>query len=272
MNALHKPARARLLAAGAVAAAVLALAAYAYVRQAGPALSFQGWIEAYFIFVSPDETGRIEALSVREGGAVTVGAPLFRLDADLQRAAVAENEAAVANARIAFDRAQELLKRAVGSQKAFDDAEAALRTAEARLNSARTRLDRRSVASPVAGSVQEIYFRTGEMVPAGRPIVSLLPPENSRVRFFVPQAVLPQVHIGDSIAITCDGCTAGLTARVNFISAQAEFTPPVIYSQEERARLVFRIEASPEQPQALRVGQPVSVALAPAKGVSHARR
>ena len=105
---------------------------------------------------------------------------------------------AVANAQAStYERAQELLKRAVGSQKVFDDAEAALRTAEARLNSARTRLDRRRVASPVAGSVQEVYFRVGEMVQAGRPIVSLLPPENVRVRFFVPQAMLPKVHIGD---------------------------------------------------------------------------
>ena len=69
----------------------------------------------------------------------------------------------------------------------------------------------------------------------------------------------------------CDGCASDLAARVNFISAQAEFTPPVIYSQEERARLVFRIEALPEQPDDLRVGQPVSVALQPAAGVSHAQ-
>ncbi len=269
---LHKAARARLLAIGATAAVALALAAYAYTRHEVATLRFEGWIEAYFIFVSPDESGRVETLSVREGDTVTVGAPLFALDADLQRAAVAENEAALANARVAFDRAKELLKKAVGSQKAFDDAEAALRTAEARLNSARTRLDRRRVASPVAGSVQEIYFRVGEMVQAGRPIVSLMPPENTRVRFFVPQAVLPQVKIGDTVAVGCDGCSAGMTARINFISAQAEFTPPIIYSLEERARLVFRIEAIPDQPQALRVGQPVSVSLAPAKGVSHAQR
>ena len=105
-----------------------------------------------------------------------------------------------------------------------------------------------------------------------RPIVSLLPPDNVRVRFFVPQATLPQVHIGDRIAINCDGCAKGLTARVNFISAQAEFTPPVIYSLEERARLVFRIEATPEQPEKLRVGQPVTVTLQPPLGVSHAQR
>ena len=262
----------KVFTAIAVVAALVAVAVYLHFRDPATPSTFEGWIEAYFIFVSPDETGRVETLAVREGDAVGVGAPLFTLDADLQRAAVAENEAAVANAKVTFDRAQELLKKAVGSQKVFDDAEAALRSAQARLNSARTRLERRHAVSPVAGTVQEVYFRVGEMVQAGRPIVSLLPPENVRVRFFVPQATLPQVHVGDKIAVSCDGCAPGLTARVNFISAQAEFTPPVIYSLEERARLVFRIEAIPEQPADVRVGQPITIALQQPAGVSHARR
>ena len=262
------------LAAGAAVIAVIALAAgaYFYLRPAADRLEFQGWVEAYLIFVSPDEAGRIETLAVREGDAVDAGAALFTLDADLQRAAVAENEAAVINARQAFDRARELLKRNVGSQKAFDDADAALRTAEARLNSTKTRLERRRVNAPDAGTIQEVYFRGREQVPSGRPIVSLLPPGNVRVRFFVPQAMLPTVHIGDRISVRCDGCATDLVARVSFMSAQAEFTPPVIYSQEERARMVFRVEAIPERPADLRVGQPVSVALQGAAGVSHARK
>ena len=261
-----------MLAVSAVAAIGILFAAVAYLREGSDRLEFQGWIEAYFIFVSPDETGRVETLSVREGDTVTVGAPLFTLDSELQRAAVAENEAAVTNAKITYERAQELLKKAVGSQKVFDDAESALRSAEARLNSTRTRLDRRRVASPVAGTVQEVYFRQGEMVQAGRPIVSLLPPDNVRVRVFVPQATLPRLHIGDRIGVRCDGCAGTLYARVSFLSAQAEFTPPVIYSQEERSRLVFRVEAIPERAEELRVGQPVSVLLQPVAGASHARR
>jgi HlyD family secretion protein len=268
MTAQHK----RLFAVTGLALIGLALAAFQYWRREQPALEFQGWVEAELVFVSGEEAGRVETLSVREGDRVDVGSPLFALDADLQRAAVAENEAAVGNARQAYERVQALLKRAVGSQKAFDDAEAALRSAEARLNSARTRLERRKVASPAMGSVQEVYFRTGEMVQVGRPIVSLLPPSNTKVRFFVPQATLPSLHIDDRIKVTCEGCKAGLIARVSFISAQAEFTPPVIYSREERARLVFRIEARPEQPEHLRVGQPVSVRLEPAQGQSHAQR
>jgi HlyD family secretion protein len=258
-----------LLLLGAVGAGA---AAYHYLQPVQNPYAFQGWVEAYLIFLSPDEAGRIEKLYVREGDTVTAGKPMFDLDADLQRAAVAENQAAVANAQVTFDRARELLQRSVGSQKAYDDAEANLRTAQARLNSAKTRLDRRRVFAPVAGAVQEIYFRAGEQVAAGRPIISLLPPENVRVRFFVPQAMLPKISIGERIAVQCDGCPANLMARVNFISAQAEFTPPVIYSQEERARLVFRVEALPERPGELRVGQPISIALQPAPGVNHASR
>jgi HlyD family secretion protein len=265
--------RKQIAAALAVLAVTGALgAAYLFWPARAERLEFQGWIEAYLIFVSPDEIGRIETLSVREGDTIATGAQLFTLDADLQRAAVAENEAAVVNARQAYERAKVLLKGAVGSQKTFDDAEAALRTAEARLNSARTRLERRGVKSPADGVVQEVYFRVGEQVQPGRPIIALLPPGNVRVRFFVPQAVLPKVAIGDRIAVSCDGCASNIIARVNFISTQAEFTPPVIYSQEERARLVFRVEAIPDNPQNLRVGQPVSVALQAASGVSHARK
>ena len=94
------------------------------------------------------------------------------------------------------------------------------------------------------------------------------------MRFFVPQATLPSIHIGDRVLVHCDGCRDDLLARVSFISAQAEFTPPVIYSLEERARLVFRIEALPERPGDLRIGQPASVALQspPLPGTVHAEK
>src|SRR5262249_29469444 len=111
---------------------------------------FQGWVEAELIFVSPDEIGRIETLSVREGDRVELKAPLFTLDDDLQRADVNQVQAQVTNARQALDRAQQLVKTAAGTQRAVDDAEMAMRTAEARLNSSQTRLTRRRVFSPVA--------------------------------------------------------------------------------------------------------------------------
>ena len=223
--------------------------------------TFQGWMEAELIFVGPDETGRIEVLAVKEGDQVEQRGPLFTVDADLQLADVAMQEAAVKNAQIAFDRAIQLLRTQSGTQRAFDDAEAALRTAQARLNSAQIRLTRRKVFSPVTGSVQQIYYRVGELVPAGKPIVSLLPPANLKVRFFVNEAMLPKLKIGEAVTISCDGCDKGLTAKISFIARWSEFTPPVIYSMEERSKLVFLIEARPERPEWLRVGQPVSVTL-----------
>jgi ABC-type glutathione transport system ATPase component len=139
--------------------------------------SFQGWVEADLIFVSPDEYGRVETLSVREGDAVEKGAPLFTVDPDLQQADVEMAKAALVNARQAFERAQTLLKTAAGTQKAVDDAEATLRTAEARLASVQTRLVRRKASSPVSGSVQQIYYRGG--TGAGRwPVLALPPPGN----------------------------------------------------------------------------------------------
>jgi len=157
----------------------------------GKPQAFQGWVEANLIFVSPDEAGRIEVESVREGDSVSERAPLFELDADLQKADVAEREATLKNAQLAYDRAATLLKTNAGTVKAVEDAEAAMRTAQARLNSSQTRLARRKVFSPAQGTVEQIYFRVGEMVGASRPVLALLPPGNLKVRFFVNEATLP---------------------------------------------------------------------------------
>ena len=227
----------------------------------GKVPTFQGWVEAELIFVGPDETGRIQTLAVRQGDRVEVGASLFTLDDDLQLADVAMQQAALKNAQQAYERAQQLARTQAGTQKTLDDAEAALRTAQARLNSAQTRLTRRRVFSPVTGTVQQIYYWGGELVPAGKPIVAILPPGNLKVRFFVNEATLPTVKMGDVVRINCDGCDADITATVSFIARASEFTPPVIYSTEERSKLVILIEARTQQPERLRVGQPVSVTL-----------
>ena len=242
--------------------ALLILCALTLASCSGHDDGYQGWIEANLIFVAPDEVGRVQTLSVQEGDTVKTGDPLFTVDDDLQVADLDQVKASLKNAQQTFDRASMLLKAAAGTQKDFDAAEAVLRDAQARLNSSQTRLSRRRVFSPVSGTVQQIYFRPGEMVQAGRPVLSLLPPGNIKVRFYVPEAVLPAIAYGEQIDVSCDGCANGLTARVSFIARQSEFTPPVIYSLDERAKLVFLIEALPEKPSAFRVGQPINVRLA----------
>jgi HlyD family secretion protein len=221
----------------------------------------QGWVEAELVFVSPDEQGRVEVLNVREGDHVKKGELLFTLDNDLQKADVVVRQAAVSTAQQNFDRAEVLLKSKSGTQKTLDDAWAALRQAKANLEWSKTRLARRRAVSPAAGTIQEVYYRPGETVPPGRPVIALLPPGNLKIRFFVPEGLLPGVRYGQTVNVSCDGCEQGLTAKVTFIAKSAEYTPPVIYSREERAKLVFLIEARPAHPDKFRVGQPVTVTL-----------
>ena len=107
-------------------------------------------------------------------------------------------------------------------------------------------------------------YRTGEWVAAGAPVVALLPPAALKVRFFVAEPNLLQAVVGREVALGCDGCAAGLRARISFVSPQAEFTPPVIYSNDSRSKLVFMAEAEPETPAVLKPGQPVDVRFAKA--------
>ena len=220
---------------------------------------FQGWVEADMIFVSPDESGRVTKLNVREGGEVKAGEQLYAVDDDLQRADLNQNKATLANAQQTYDRAAALSKTGAGTQANLDSAISALRVAEARVNTSQTRLARRVGYAPVAGTIQQIYFREGETVPAQRPVLSIMPPGNMKIRFYVPEPELPKLAIGDEVRVTCDNCAADLTAKIYFIATSAEYTPPVIYSLEERSKLVYLIQARPSRPDSLRVGQPISV-------------
>ena len=249
--------RMKLAALSAMVLAGLALAGC----DKGNEHQLQGWVEAELIFVSPDEQGRVETLKVREGDRVKQGDLLFTVDDDLQKADLLVRKTAVENAQQNFDRAKELLKTAAGTQKTYDDAEAALRQAKANLAWSETRLGRRNAYSPSDGTIEQVYYRTGETVAAGKPVVALLPPQNLKFRFFAPEPVLPVIKYGETVAVSCDGCEKGLTAKVSFIARSAEYTPPVIYSLDERAKLVFLIEARPDEPEKFRVGQPVTVTL-----------
>jgi HlyD family secretion protein len=237
----------------------LALAAALAGCDQGKDPGYQGWVEADMIFVSPDESGRVTKLNAREGDEVTAGAALYSVDDDLQQADLNQNNATLANARQSFDRAQSLSRTGAGTQATLDSAVSALRVAEARVNTSQTRLARRSGFAPVGGTVQQIYFREGEMVPAQRPVLSIMPPGNMKVRFFVPETELPKLAIGDEVRVACDNCAGDLTAKIYFIATMAEYTPPVIYSMDERNKLVYLIQARPSRPDSLRVGQPVSV-------------
>ncbi|HJS32940.1 MAG TPA: HlyD family efflux transporter periplasmic adaptor subunit, partial [Alphaproteobacteria bacterium] len=141
-------------------------------------------------------------------------------------------------------------------------AEAALDSARAALSEAEWQLSQRRANAPAAARVTETPFRVGEFVRAGATIVELLPPKNVKARFFVPERDLGRIRLGQDTRIACDGCGEAIAARVTFIASRAEFTPPVIFSQETRQKLVFMIEATPlDGPGPLNPGQPVDVRL-----------
>jgi HlyD family secretion protein len=141
--------------------------------------------------------------------------------------------------------------------------EAQVAAARAALAQATWKLDQKAIGAPREGRVTDTLYREGEWVPAGNPVVKLLPPSNVKVRFFVPETIVGGLASGRAVSIHCDGCPADVPATLTYVSNDAEFTPPVIYSNETRSKLVFMIEAHPsiENAAKLRPGQPVSVML-----------
>lgn len=131
----------------------------------------------------------------------------------------------------------------------------------ATISRAKAELLDRSVSAPVAGRIEEVYRRAGEVAGPSQPVIALLPPDQKRVRFFVPEKMLALVHHGDIVTLTCDNCASGLIGKITFISNQAEFTPPIIFTEKERAKLVYLVEARPDQPDHFLSGQPVNVIL-----------
>jgi HlyD family secretion protein len=146
-----------------------------------------------------------------------------------------------------------------------DIIEAAAANAEAArhaLIEAERNLGKRKVFAPIGGTVQEVYFRPGEVVNPGQAVIALLPPRNLKVRFFVAELERARLQVDQTVKLECDGCPPDLVAKINFISREAEFTPPVIFSREQRQKLVYLIEARPEGAAAeLTAGQPVTVTL-----------
>lgn len=173
----------------------------------------------------------------------------------------AERALGVARARVQELASQRQLAALPAREDAIQAAGDEVEAAEARLALAAEQLADRSFRAPAPGRVQRIFRRPGEAASPNAPVLSLLPDDAMRLVFFVPQTELARVTAGQGVSAACDGCPAGLTAEIAFISTQAEYTPPVIFSETERAKLVYRVEAVPEDPARFHPGQPVQVRL-----------
>ena len=207
--------------------------------------------------------------------------------ADLDKARAAQRQQ-----KVNFDRADQLLKRNVASlsqwqseKAALDAADAAVAELEAQLRvaelpargaeqtaseqalaaakaaeeAARIALDERTVTAPISGIIDDIYFQEGEVAGTGAPAMAIYDPARMKAILFIPETDRASVTPGMELDLTCDGCPEGLTVAVTRLSAEPQYTPPIIYSRDERARLVFRAEALAEQPLALLPGQPITL-------------
>lgn len=167
-------------------------------------------------------------------------------------------------ARTAELRAQLRTAELGARQDEIDAAQQELKAAQAQLAQAEWRLAQKTQRIPVKGEIADVLYREGEFVQAGSPVVSMLPPQNIKLRFFVPESLLASLRLGQEVQAHCDGCPSAIAARINYLSSAPEYTSPLIYSKENRASLVFMIEArpAPEQAALLHPGQPIEIRLA----------
>jgi HlyD family secretion protein len=199
------------------------------------------------------------------------------------------------DAQRTFDRQSDLLKRGIAAQADFDKAKTALdlataavqqmnanlavaelparkqeidgakdavKQAEAALDQAGWRLDKRHLSAPADGIVQDVIRRVGEVAGPSQPVISILPDGAVKLRIYVPEKYIAQIKIGTALDIHCDGCGQGNHATVSYIADGPEFTPPVIYSLDNRQKLVYLVEAQPEKAETvMKPGQIVDVTL-----------
>ncbi len=178
-----------------------------------------------------------------------------RTQLDAARAARDSAAASVRQAQ-AQQRSGELT---VGRSAQQAAAAAQVQGAKAALTAEARRRQEIAPVSPAAGQVEQTYFNPGEWVPANQPVVSIIPDDKRKIRFFVPQDRVAGLRMGQAVRFTCDGCGPERTATVRYIAPRAEYTPPVIYSEHARAKLVFMVEAMLPADKPLPLGLPVAV-------------
>jgi HlyD family secretion protein len=222
------------------------------------------------------------SITAEQAQAIAAGAATRTGDDGAMAKQIAEAEANYALAEKTFDRSRALVGSGAVTKEKYDIDAASLAAAKARLEAARAeraamthdrdsagaaarfaeqRLADLAVAAPAAGSIERIYRRPGEIAALGDPVVALLAPENLKLKFFAPEALLSSLKLGGTISYSCDGCAPAQSATISYIASEPQFTPPVIYSLKEREKLVYLVEARPGDASDLRPGLPVTIDL-----------
>ena len=226
----------------------------------------QGYVEGEFVYVSSQLSGPLQTLQVQRGDQVKSGDPLFILDNTVEKAALDQAHASLTFSEQDLAR-QEKLSLTPGSASIRDLqlARSARDQDSQRLAQAEWNFSQKQQAAPQSGLVFDTLYREGEWVEAGHPVVELLPPEDIEVRAFVPETEIGTIHPGDKARVFVDGVKEPFAGKLAYIFPQAEYTPPVIYSEESRSKLVYMIEVTfdPEIAAKLHPGQPVDVEFGP---------
>lgn len=249
----------------------------------------QGYIEGRYTYMATSVSGILRQLAVARGSTVKKGQMLFVLEeqpeSDAYQAAVenlkqteASRDSIIANlayAKITYERYKILVPKNAIEQSQLDNAKSIYNSTLAQLSQANANIassqatlaqakwtkDQKIVNAPVDAIVFDTYYRLGEYTEANQSILSLLAPKDIKAIFYVEQPVLGTMRLGDKVSVQCDNCSKSYIGRISFISPTAEYTPPLIYSNQTNAKLVFRIEAefAPEDAYHLHPGQPVTV-------------
>lgn len=254
-----------------------------------PTHQAQGYIEGRYTYMATPVSGVLKELRASRGKPVKQGEVLFvleeRPESDIYAAAIenlnqskSARDAIAANlayAKLTFQRHQELLPKKAVSQAQLDNARAIFNALTAQLSQANATIastaetlaqtkwtkDQKVVSAPYDAIVFDTYYRLGEYTVANQAVLSLLAPSNIKAIFYVSETVLGSLKLGDKISVECHGCSQVYDGHISFISPSAEYTPPVIYSNETTEKLIYRIEAefSKEVAAQLHPGQPVIV-------------
>lgn len=248
----------------------------------------QGYIEGLLTYISSSTSGYLDDLDVEKGRQVSAGNFLFKLNPQPENhayeAALTDLQQEKANkqdilAKLQFaeqtlTRNKALYAKRVLQKSALDQAQAdrdalvaqiaqsdaLIRGKDAQLASSAWILSQKEVKAPKKGVIYDVYFRTGEYVDTNQPVLSILSPNDIKIIFYVEQPMLSALRLGGAIKAACDGCE-WVQGKISFISPQAEYTPPLIFSNDTNSKLVYRIEAVFDKNKniSLHPGQPVTV-------------
>lgn len=254
-----------------------------------PSHEAQGYMEGRYTYISTSVSGRLLDLFAQRGTFVKAGDKLLTINERPERdeydaaveslkEAIAARDSIAANLvydKLTYERNQVLVKKKAIQQSELDkafskyqstvaqlaQANATIEASTANMKHAQWDLQQKTLYAPVDAIVFDTFYRVGERIIANEAILSLLAPADIKVVFYVPELDLGGIHLNDTVKIHCDGCPQSYEGRISFISPSAEYTPPVIYSTETTAKLIYRVEAAfePEVAIKLHPGQPVRV-------------